>query len=543
MTSRNDDATASRDFSAATLRWLDEHAKGGVFTTDTSLIVRSWNRWLEAATGLAAADILGRHLTEACPSIVERGLDQYYADALTGEFKVIAHTLHQYILPDMRPHAKRDAMIQSGRIAPLHEQGRVIGTITIVEDVTERVASERELRAQIATAETARLDAEAASRFKDEFLATLSHEIRTPLNAVLGWTRILRVRDDFDAPTVKRAVDVIERNALAQLTLITDMLDMARIAAGKVRLDIAAVDLASVTLAALDVVRPGANAKNVTLISHFVAEMAPILGDADRLQQIIWNLLSNAVKFTEPGGSVTTAWTTDGPNVRLVVRDTGCGIAPEFLPHVFERFKQAQGSSSRRHGGLGLGLALVKELVGLHGGTVCAESPGLGQGATFTVSLPMRAAGQPSDTSFREPAGANDLTGMCVLIVEDDNDGREILERTIVAAGGDVIATMSSQDALNRLRGERLPDVIVADIGMATDDGYSFLKQLRLLPLARGGGIPAIALTAYASAGDRAQALNVGFSEHFTKPFDPQTLMRCIARVGSAKPARSVSSD
>ena len=534
----------SHDLSAATLLWLDEHAKGGIVITDASLIVRGWNRWLESTTGLATTEVLGRPLADVCPSIVERGLDQYYADALLGEFKIIAHTLHRYIIPDMRPNAKRDAMIQSGRIAPLYEQGRIVGTITIVEDVTERVASERELRAQIATADAARLDAEAASRFKDEFLATLSHEIRTPLNAVLGWTRILRVREDFDPATVKRAVDVIERNALAQLTLITDMLDMARIAAGKVRLDITAVDLVTVTLAALDVVRPGANAKNVKLISHFVPDMVPILGDADRLQQVVWNLLANAVKFTDAGGSVTAAWSTDGPNIRLMVRDTGLGIAPEFLPHVFERFKQAQGSSSRRHGGLGLGLALVKELVGLHGGTVWAESPGVGQGATFTVSLPIRAAGKLSDTSFREPAGANDLTGMCVLIVEDDNDGREILERTIVAAGGDVIATVSSKDALSKLlECQRLPEVIVADIGMATDDGYSFLRQLRMLPVARGGGIPAIALTAYASPGDRAQALNAGFSEHFTKPFDPQSLMQSIARVGSARIARLANSE
>ena len=543
MTKR-DDATMSHDLSAATLLWLDEHAKGGIVITDASLIVRGWNRWLESTTGLATTEVLGRPLADVCPSIVERGLDQYYADALLGEFKIIAHTLHRYIIPDMRPNAKRDAMIQSGRIAPLYEQGRIVGTITIVEDVTERVASERELRAQIATADAARLDAEAASRFKDEFLATLSHEIRTPLNAVLGWTRILRVREDFDPATVKRAVDVIERNALAQLTLITDMLDMARIAAGKVRLDITAVDLVTVTLAALDVVRPGANAKNVKLISHFVPDMVPILGDADRLQQVVWNLLANAVKFTDAGGSVTAAWSTDGPNIRLMVRDTGLGIAPEFLPHVFERFKQAQGSSSRRHGGLGLGLALVKELVGLHGGTVWAESPGVGQGATFTVSLPIRAAGKLSDTSFREPAGANDLTGMCVLIVEDDNDGREILERTIVAAGGDVIATVSSKDALSKLlECQRLPEVIVADIGMATDDGYSFLRQLRMLPVARGGGIPAIALTAYASPGDRAQALNAGFSEHFTKPFDPQSLMQSIARVGSARIARLANSE
>jgi PAS domain S-box-containing protein len=538
---KRDDATLSQNLSAALLEWLDEHFRGGIITTDASLIVRGWNRWLESATGLPATEVLGRRLTEVCPSIVERGLDQYYADALTGEIKIIAHTLHGYIIPDMRPNAKRDARIQSGRIAPLYEQGRIIGTVTIVEDVTERVASERELRAQIATADAARLDAEAASRFKDEFLATLSHEIRTPLNAVLGWTRILRVRDDVDTPTVKRAVDVIERNALAQLTLITDMLDMGRIAAGKVRLDIRAVDLASVTLAALDVVRPAASAKNVTLMSHCVPELVPILGDADRLQQIIWNLLSNAVKFTDGGGSVTASWTTDGPNIRLVVKDTGCGIAPEFLPQVFERFKQAQGSSSRRHGGLGLGLALVKELVGLHGGTVWAESPGLNQGATFTVSLPMRTAGKSSDTVFHEPAGANDLTGMCVLIVEDDSDGREILERTIVAAGGNVIATMSSQDALNRLREcERLPEVIVVDIGMATDDGYSFLKQLRMLPLARGGSIPAIALTAYASPGDRAQALSAGFFEHFTKPFDSQTLLQSIARVGSATSKRGL---
>ena len=543
MTKR-DDATMSHDLSAATLLWLDEHAKGGIVITDASLIVRGWNRWLESTTGLATTEVLGRPLADVCPSIVERGLDQYYADALLGEFKIIAHTLHRYIIPDMRPNAKRDAMIQSGRIAPLYEQGRIVGTITIVEDVTERVASERELRAQIATADAARLDAEAASRFKDEFLATLSHEIRTPLNAVLGWTRILRVREDFDPATVKRAVDVIERNALAQLTLITDMLDMARIAAGKVRLDITAVDLVTVTLAALDVVRPGANAKNVKLISHFVPDMAPILGDADRLQQVVWNLLANAVKFTDAGGSVTAAWSTDGPNIRLMVRDTGLGIAPEFLPHVFERFKQAQGSSSRRHGGLGLGLALVKELVGLHGGTVWAESPGVGHGATFTVSLPIRAAGKLSDTSFREPAGANDLTGMCVLIVEDDNDGRESLERTIVAAGGSVIATVSSKDALSKLlECQRLPEVIVADIGMATDDGYSFLRQLRMLPIARGGGIPAIALTAYASPGDRVQALSAGFSEHFTKPFDPQSLMQSIARVGSARIARLANSD
>jgi PAS domain S-box-containing protein len=533
-----DRSSGLRGLSSATLRWLDEHATGGIVTTDESLIVRTWNQWLESVTGASAESVIGKPLLEAFPSIVERGLDRYYADALRGEVAIVAHTLHQYIFPDTRSNPRRGRMIQSGRIAPLQEEGQVIGTITIVEDVTDRVANERELRAQIATADAARLNAEAASRSKDEFLATLSHEIRTPLNAVLGWTRILRLREDVDPALVKRAVDVIERNAMAQLSLITDMLDMARIAAGKVRLEIAPIDLPSLTLAALDVVRPGADAKQVKLTTRFAPNLVPILGDADRLQQIIWNLLSNGVKFTEPGGSVTAAWDTDGTHVRLVVTDTGTGISPDFLPHVFERFRQAQGSSSRSHSGLGLGLALVKELAGLHGGTVSVESPGPGRGSTFTVSLPMRPA-ERSRVPLAEPAGNHDLSGTFVLILDDDADSREILERTIAGAGGGVVAASSSREALHRLSEcDRLPDTIVTDIGMAGDDGYAFLQHLRLLPHARGGKIPAIALTAYASPIDRAQALTAGFVAHFTKPFDPGMLLQAIARIASPEASR-----
>ena len=351
---------------AALLQWLQDHGDRGVFTTDSALRVQNWNQWLTNSTGLAAREVMGQPLFEVFPALVERGFDQYYAEALSGQVKVLSHSLHRFILPTTHGRT-RDQMPQRGQIGPLFEGMRVVGTVTIVEDVTERVASERELRARIATAEKARAIAEAASRVKDEFLATLSHEIRTPLNAVLGWTRILRSRD-FDRKTVERAVEVIDRNASAQLTLISDMLDMARIATGKVRLDISDVDLCAIALAAIDVVRPAADAKGVKLITELDPRIPAIAGDHDRLLQVVWNLLSNAVKFTDAGGRVTITVNARGGIVRLSVSDTGHGIAPEFLSQVFERFKQADPSSSRRHGGLGLGLALVRELVELHGG-------------------------------------------------------------------------------------------------------------------------------------------------------------------------------
>jgi PAS domain S-box-containing protein len=515
---------------SAMLRWGLEHGDRGVFTTDTTLRVQSWNRWLTGVTGLRAEDAIGRPLFDLIPTLAARGFDQYYAEALAGQVKILSHSLHRFVLPTSdRPGGEQ--MPQRGQIGPLTLDDRVVGTITLVEDVSERVATERELRARIATAENARSVAEAASRVKDEFLATLSHEIRTPLNAVLGWTRILRSRD-FDRATVQRAVEVIDRNASAQLTLISDMLDMARISAGKIRLDIADVDLNSIALAAIDVVRPAADAKGVRLVTDLAPRLPAVAADRDRLLQVIWNLLSNAVKFTDAGGRVTVAVNVHDGLVRLSVIDTGHGIAPEFRSQVFERFKQADASAARRHGGLGLGLALVRELVELHGGSVTVESAGLGQGSTFTVELPARPEGTfrtPPPLKLATSPGA--LAGVNVLIVEDDADAREIIVRSIADVGASVTAVGSGAEAIALLRKGTATDVVITDIGMPDEDGYALLRELRRLPTADGGRLPAIAVTAYASGDDRKRALQEGFVAHIGKPFAPLTLISTIARV------------
>jgi len=514
---------------AATAVWLRDHGDRGVFTTDTGLTLRSWNRWLTTATGLAAEDVVGKPLLEVFPSLVERGFDQYYAEALSGQVKVLSVGLHRFILPT-GPAGSGAQMPQWGQIAPLIDDNGIVGTITIVEDVSERVATERELRTRIATAEKARRLAENASRVKDEFLATLSHEIRTPLNAVLGWTRILRSRD-FDKTTVERAVEVIDRNASAQLTLISDMLDMARIATGKVRLDMADLDLSAVALSAIDVVRPAADAKSVKLVTALGPRVPIVLGDRDRLLQVIWNLLSNAVKFTDSGGRVIVTVNASADAVRLSVSDTGQGIAPEFLSQVFERFKQGDASSARRHGGLGLGLALARELMELHGGTVEAESPGPGRGSTFTIQLPAR---HVNDAILRRPTPAvahAALGGIHILIVEDDPDGREIVVQSLIDVGASVTAVASAAEALAMLRDHQTEaDIVITDIGMPNEDGYAFLRELRKLPTDCGGRLPAIAVTAYASGEDRKRALQAGFVAHIGKPFAPLMLISTIAR-------------
>src|SRR5688572_6257385 len=512
----------------AMLQWLQDYGDRGVFTTDTALTVQSWNRWLASITGLAPEDVVGEPLFEVFPSLTERGFDQYYAEALTGQVKVLSYSLHRFILP---VGDKAAPMPQRGQVAPLVDGERVVGTITIVEDVSERVATERELRKRIATAERARETAESASRVKDEFLATLSHEIRTPLNAVLGWTRILRSRD-FDKATAQRAVEVIDRNASAQLTLISDMLDMARISSGKVRLDMVDVDVSTIVMAAIDVVRPAADAKGVALITELAPRLPMVLGDRDRLLQIVWNLLSNAVKFTDTGGHVTVAVHAQNRFVRLSVSDTGQGIPSEFKSQVFERFKQADASSARRHGGLGLGLALVRELVELHGGSVGVDSGGIGQGSTFTVTLPARPSESAHVVAPRSSTGAETgtLGGVRILIVEDDPDQREIIVRSVTDVGAFVTAVSSAAEALALLRQGTDTDVVVTDVGMPGEDGYAFLRELRKLPGDHGGKLPAIAVTAYATGEDRKRALQEGFVAHVGKPFAPLTLISTIAR-------------
>ena len=527
-------SASDRRISEATLRWMHESATGGIVTTDTALRIVSWNRWLVTATGISEESAVGRPLLDVLPSFVERGFDQYYADALAGAVTVLSYALHRFILPSRAGAAHEPPLPQRGRIGPLADRAEIVGTITIIEDVSERVATERELRAQIASSEAARKTAEAASRVKDEFLATLSHEIRTPLNAVLGWTRILKARD-LDAATLRRAIDVIDRNASAQLTLVSDLLDMSRIATGKLRLEVAPVDLEPVALGAVDVIKPAADAKGVHIVTN-LAHVPPVSGDADRLSQVIWNLLSNAVKFTESGGTVTISLTAHGGYLSLEVSDTGQGIDGKFLPYVFERFTQSDSSASRRHGGLGLGLALVRELVELHGGTVRVDSPGVGKGTSFTVVLPSRLEGLVAVPRRRIDVSEqpSNLEGVRVLIVEDEQDARDVLSRSMQEFGATVTTTASTAEALAFLRRSDLtdlPHVVIADIGMPQSDGFEFLVQLRQLPREQGGTVPAIAVTAYAGPADRERVLAAGFKLHIEKPVAPLALAAAIARV------------
>jgi len=525
-------ATARDALQLATLRWFNELSLQGIVTTDTALVVRGWNRFMENLTGIAAADVLGRSLLEVVPDLVTRRLDAHYRAALGGEARVLAHRFHRYLIPG-RPGAPEP--IQSARITPLEIDGAIVGTVTVIDDVGERVASERELRTRIEAAETARSIAEDAVRVKDEFLATLSHEIRTPLNAVLGWTKILLSRQ-VDASMMTRALQVIDRNAEAQTRLIDDMLDMARIMSGKLRLEMQPVDLAAIALTAIDVVTPTAAAKGITVLTDINTDQPWMMGDADRLQQIVWNLLSNAIKFTDADGTVTLAISREDAVVKLSVGDTGRGIDPAFLPQMFERFRQADASASRRHGGLGLGLSLVRTLTELHGGTVTATSA-LGRGSVFTVTFPGR-----TDVSDHPIATASDLdvvrglSGLRVLVVEDQPDTREIIVAALQQYGVEVMEASTSREALElvdaAVTARRPIDVIVSDIGLPDEDGYRLIEELQARPPSCGGAVPLIALTAYGRPQDKRRALAAGFRMHLTKPIDPAALAAALAAIG-----------
>jgi PAS domain S-box-containing protein len=506
---------------AAVLRWVDTLAQQGIFTTDRDLVVRSWNRWLEDNTGHLAADMIGRRLFDVLPDMDARGFGVYYEGALSGQLKVLAHGLHRYIVPVVDA-AERDVR-QSGRITPLEIDGAVVGTVTVIEDVTERVMNERELRTQIEASDRARALAEEAVQVKDEFLTTLSHEIRTPLNAVIGWARILLSRP-VDPAMLARALEVIDRNATAQVRLIDDMLDTARIMSGKLRLDTAPVDLARVALAAIDVVAPTAAAKNVQLRADFEPQGFMMLGDADRLQQIIWNLLANAVKFTEPGGSVTVGIRREVGSLLLSVADTGEGIPADFMPVIFERFRQADPSASRRHAGLGIGLSLVRQLVELHGGRISVTSSP-GQGSVFTVTFPSR-------PEFASAAGLGqaegvELANVRILVMDDHIEGRDMLTVALEQHGARVTAVATVADALailDRASRHELPQAIVCDVREAADAGLSLISALSARPADRGRAIPAMAITTYEHPQVKKRVLAAGFHKHLAKPFSPEEL-------------------
>jgi PAS domain S-box-containing protein len=409
-------------------------------------------------------------------------------------------------------------------LSPLEtEEGILVASA--IRDITERKRAEA-ARVNLAHEQAARLEAEASNRIKDEFLIVLSHELRTPLNSILGWTRLLQ-DSQLSEEHVTRALRTIERNARVQIQLIEDLLDLSRIVSGKLQLETRSVDLVRTVESAIDVIRPAAAAQGVAIATRLEPATGPVAGDPDRLQQVAWNLLSNAVKFTPRGGCLDVRLERIGDEARLTVSDTGQGIDPSFVPYVFDRFRQADSSTTRTHGGLGLGLAIVRHLVELHGGAVTAHSAGPGRGATFVVTLPLETAPVAERVEPARRESAERLEGVRVLVVDDHADERDLFTTLLERHGADVQAVGSAREAIAMIEAWR-PDVLVTDIAMPEQDGYRLLQDVRARGPRGGGGIPAVAVTAHARVEDRDRALSAGFQMYVSKPIEPHRFVEAV---------------
>ena len=435
----------------------------------------------------------------------------------------------------MKPDGETRWIERRGRA--FHDRnGKPVRMVGICADVTERKQAEVERETLLNNERSARQAAEQANRMTDEFLSVVSHELRTPLSAILGYTQLLQM-DMVEPEEMSDAYAAIERNSKAQVQIIDDLLDMSRIISGKLRLNVQSISPAEVIEAALETVKPAADAKDVRVHTVLDPRAGPVLGDSDRLQQVVWNLVSNAVKFTPKGGRVQVSLERVNSHLEITVADTGCGIAADFLPHVFERFRQSEESTTRRHGGLGLGLSIVKQLVELHGGSVRAQSAGEKQGAVFIVSLPLQISQSSDDEDRIHPtADSNDdsanqlpnLDGLTILAVDDEKDIAHVLRLFLENRGAKVLIAHSAQEALKLLDSTE-PQVIISDIGMPGIDGYQLIREIRSRGAKRGGAIPAVALTAFARSEDRKRALLAGFQNHVAKPVDRGELLAVIA--------------
>jgi PAS domain S-box-containing protein len=419
------------------------------------------------------------------------------------------------------------------------ENGKAHNAVGVTLDITERKIAEKQREELLESEQAARAEAESANRLKDEFLATVSHELRTPLNAMLGWTTLLRTGRLGEADAA-RALETIERNARTQAEIIEDLLDVSRIITGKLNLQIAPIEPAAMVKTAVESLQLAAEAKDITVRQTIENDLHRIMGDAARIQQIVWNLLSNAIKFTPAGGAVEIRLKREASHLAIAVSDNGNGITPEFLPFVFDRFLQADGKTTRTYGGLGLGLAIVRHLVELHGGTVHAESDGEGKGATFTVRLPLAQKTQKKSktngnrASEKEARFKNEscdnLTGIKVLVVDDEPDSLELIRVFLEHCGAHVATASSAAEALKHLDGA-VPDVLISDIGMPETDGFDLIKKVRGFEPERGGKVPAVALTAYAREEDKQRALHSGFQTHLAKPVEMEELINVVAGV------------
>ena len=519
----------------ALLAAVVESSDDAIITKTLDGKITSWNASAARLLGHTAAEIIGQPITVLIPP--DRQEEERHIIASLRAGKRIEHYETVRVAKDGR-------LIEVAlTISPLRDQtGEIVGASKILRDVTERKRIERELqgllaeRNQILASErAARSEAERLSASKDEFLALLSHELRTPLNAILGWTQILR-NGSVASANFDKGLGVIERNVRAQTQLVDDLLDMSRIISGQMRLDVQPVMPFAFVQGAIESARPAADARGVLLEAILDPVAGPVSGDANRLQQVVWNLISNAIKFTPRGGHVQVTFERVNSNIEICVADSGIGIRPDFLPHIFERFRQADATSTREHGGLGLGLSIVKHIVELHGGTVEASSDGEGQGATFRVRLPLAVSRSNPDRPHEHPRSSQrpavpfvnaDLSNLVVLVVDDDPDSRDLLHRLLSDCGATVTAAASAAEALAATNIQR-PDLLISDIGMPEVDGYQLLRSLRASSDVR---FPAIALTAFARSEDRTRALLAGFVAHVSKPVEPAELIATVAAV------------
>jgi PAS domain S-box-containing protein len=487
-------------------------------------IVMSWNKGAERIFGYTAEEMIGQSISKLFPP-----------DRLDEEAVIMARLQQGQRVDHFETKRQRkdgELIDVSLTISPIRSaQGVIVGASKIARDITEQKAAQWRLA-------EANEKLRRANQIKAEFLTTLSHELRTPLNAILGWVQILK--DEPKPQDVAQAVPIIERNVLVQSQLIEDLLDMSRIEAGKIKLDIQQVDLAAVVAAGIESVRPAADAKHIRLTSAFSNVFGKVIGDEDRLQQVFWNLLTNAIKFTLRQGRVHTMIKRVDSHVEISVSDTGQGIAPEFLPHVFDRFRQGDATTTRRHGGLGLGLSIVKRLTELHGGNVRVTSDGVGRGATFIVCLPLQSLQEELEDATEAGRNAEidraaikpDLNGIKVLVVDDEQDSVTIVRRILERRGAQVRGVNSMNEALTEFA-RFSPNVILSDIGMPGNDGYELISRLRAMP--GGRSVPAVALTALARGEDRTRALRAGFQMHVAKPVDFNELVAVVQNLAALR--------
>ena len=490
-------------------------------------VITSWNRAAERMFGWSSAEAVGRHITLIIPEERLAEEDEVLARIRRGDR--VDH------FDTVRVTKDRRHVDVSITVSPIRDEtGRIIGASKIARDISARLRMDEERAHLLEREQEARRQAEELNRTKDELLATVSHELRTPLNSIFGWARMLQA-GSIDEAQRTRAVNAILRGAAAQSRLVEDLLDMSRIVTGRMRMDFQLVDLTAVIEAALEAVRPAADAKHITVIATLAPSGARVRGAPDRLQQVMWNLLMNAVKFTPQNGRMSVAVEPGDGVVHVVVADNGEGIAPSALPHIFEPFRQEDSSITRTHGGLGLGLTLVRQLVELHGGHVRAESGGKGQGARFTVALPLATprAAAPHDLAVgpeAAPALRSTLRGVRVLVVDDDPDSLEMSAMVLREAGADVRAASSAFRAYEVMRAWQ-PTVVLTDLAMPGEDGFMLTRGLKAAFGRRGVDVPVIALTAYGTPDNRSRALEAGFDVYLTKPIDPVELAGVIEEV------------